>query len=295
MNAENVYGVDRNRARAVALTLLAASLWGTSFPVIKVGLGSANPSDFLFFRFVIATAVLVAVFFALHKDRRVFLNGKLVLLGFIFSLSFFFQYVGQTGTAAGQAAVLLNSTPVIVPLMSYFAINERLGRGRYAAAGIGMVGVVLMSGALGPGDQGSTLTGVLEMMVSAVATSIYIIGTKRLSSSIRPIDFYPPVFLYGTIFMFIYALIFGDGFRSFASGAGPVLAILYLSLACSILPFFFWYWGLQHLSATASSVVTLFEPVVAIVVSVVFINEFFGVTEMIGTALIFAAILVISR
>ncbi len=286
--------MDRDRARAVALTLAAASLWGTSFPVIKVGLSEANPAVFLFFRFLIATAVLLFMFLSSHLDRKLFFDRKLVLLGFLFSLSFFFQYVGQTGTEAGQAAVLLNTTPIIVPLMSYFFISERLGTRRYSAAGLGMVGVVFMSGILSPSGGGSTTVGVVEMLISALATSAYIIGTKKLSTKIRPMEFYPPVFLYGTAFMFLYTLPFGNGYVSIWGNPLSVSSILYLSIACSILPFFLWYWGLQHLSATASSVVTLFEPVVAIIVSVIFISEPFGLMQLVGTALIFAAIVVIS-
>lgn len=287
--------MDGARLRAVAMTLVAAALWGTSFPIIKVGLTGISPAVFLFFRFLIATSLLLAIAWASGISRRVFLDRRLMLLGFIFSLSFFFQYLGQTSTAAGEAAVLLNTTPIIVPLMSYFAIQERLGRARYAAAAVGMGGIVLMSGILDSSGGGSSAIGVSMMLLSAIATSAYIIVTKRLSSDIRPMEFYPPVFLYGTLFMFAYMLLFGSNYGAAWGSTAAIASVLYLSVACSILPFFLWYWGLQHLSATASSVVTLFEPVVAIVVSVAFIGEVFGIVQLAGTALIFVAILVISR
>ena len=287
--------MGRERTRAVGLTLFSAALWGTSFPVIKVALSNANPADFLFFRFLIATAILCAVFLAMHLDRKVFFNRNLAILGFVFSLSFYFQYIGQTGTGAGEAAVLINTSPIIVPLLSYFVIGEQLGAARYVAAAIGMVGILFMSGVLDPGASGSTLAGVLEMLASAISSSVYIIGTKRYSSVFRPMEFYPPVFFYGTLFMLLYALLSGGPPASIASGAGSPAAILYLAIACSILPFFLWYRGLQNLSATASTVVVLFEPVVAIVISVVFINEVFGVMQLVGTLLIFAAILFIMR
>lgn len=287
--------MDRVRLRAVVLTLTAAGLWGTSFPVIKVGLSEANPAVFLFYRFAIATAILLIISLLAGADRKYFRDWRLVLLGFIFSLSFFLQYLGQTGTEAGEAAVLLNTTPIIIPLLSYFTINERLGAARYSAAGLGVVGVIFMSGVINPGGSGSTLTGVIEILFCAIATSVYIIITKQLSSSIKPMEYYPPVFLYGTLFMFIYSLALGNGFISIWTNPLSAGAVLYLSICCSILPFFLWYWGLLHLSATASSVVTLFEPVVAIIVSVLLINEVFGTLQLIGTAFIFAAIVVISR
>lgn len=287
--------MEKRRIRAVVFTLAAAALWGTSFPVIKAALSEANPAVFLFFRFLIATSVLLALFFYLHLDRRLFIDRRLFLLGFLFSLSFFFQYIGQTGTSAGEAAVLLNTTPIIVPVLSYFALRERLGSWRYSAAAIGVVGVIFMSGILTPSQHGSTPAGVAEMLVSAAATSLYIIGTKSVASELRPLAFYPPVFLYGTVFMFLYSLLFGNGYTAIWSSSLSAGAIVYLSLGCSVIPFFLWYWGLRELSATGSSVVTLFEPVVAIVASVAFLGEFFGVMQLLGTALIFAAILVISR
>jgi drug/metabolite transporter (DMT)-like permease len=66
--------------------------------------------------------------------------------------------------------------------------------------------------------------------------------------------------------------------------------VVYLALFCTVLPYVLYAWGLKRTSATFSSLVLLFEVVMAAVLSSLFLGETFSRTEMLGGGLILLAI-----
>ena len=79
-----------NKAKAVFFTILAGALWGTSFPIIKIGLTYTDPFAFLFWRFLVSSITLLIVMLLLGKlefkiaDKKllVFL-GILIVVGYL--------------------------------------------------------------------------------------------------------------------------------------------------------------------------------------------------------------------
>ena len=55
------------KSKAIFFTLLAGALWGTSFPIIKIGLETIDPFTFVFWRFLVSAITLLVVMLALRK------------------------------------------------------------------------------------------------------------------------------------------------------------------------------------------------------------------------------------
>ena len=55
------------KSKAIFFTLLAGALWGTSFPIIKIGLETIDPFTFVFWRFLVSAVTLVVIMLALRK------------------------------------------------------------------------------------------------------------------------------------------------------------------------------------------------------------------------------------
>ena len=283
--------MDRKRLAAVAATLSAAALWGTSFPVIKVGLETVNPYSFLAWRFIVAALLMMVIHYLRKGKFGRLVTRRTLLVGFILSLSFLFQYIGQVTTTAAEAAVLLNTGPIIVPVLAYFLISEKLSSRRWPAVGIGVFGIVFTSGVIGSGGVSSSLYGALELLIGALFTSVYIVVTKSQSGDTEPVELFTGSFICAAIFVSIYSAVTGNLSASLWYNAGAASSVLYLSVMCTILPFLLWFRGLRRLTATASTVITLFEPVVSILISVFILDEQFTLFAFGGTVLIFAAIL----
>ncbi len=287
--------MEKRRLKAVLLTLAAAALWGTSFPLVKVGLENANPYDFLMWRFLLATSVLLIIQLLRGAKIRGLFRLETVTMGFVMSLSFLLQYVAQVSTTASEAAVLVNTSPIMVPLFAYVLINEQLSLKRWPAVISGMFGIILTSGIVANGSSaGSPVAGTLELLLSAVLTSIFIVISKKNMAGIKTVDLILGSFIFASAFVFIFTLISGNFSMSLWSNQISVASVVYLSIFCTVVPFFLWFRGLRSLSATTSTVITLFEPVVGIIISVTFLGEVFTVIAAAGTALIFLGIALMS-
>jgi drug/metabolite transporter (DMT)-like permease len=283
--------MDRKRLAAVAATLSAATLWGTSFPVIKVGLETVNPYSFLAWRFIAAAVLMLLIHLSRRGKVRHLINRRTLLVGFILSLSFLFQYIGQVTTTAAEAAVLLNTGPIIVPVLAYYIINEKLSPRRWPAVVAGIAGIVLTSGVVGRNGISSSLYGALFLLLGALFTSVYIVVTKKQSGDAEPVELFTGSFVCAAIFVTLYAALTSRLSASLWFDTGAAASVLYLAILCTIVPFLLWFRGLRGLTATASTVITLFEPVVSILISVFILEESFTLFAFGGTILIFAAIL----
>ena len=81
------------KGKAVFITILAGVLWGTSFPIIKIGLSTIDPFAFVFWRFLVSSVTLVVVMMFLGKLQLNAANGKLlVLLGIANGAGYLLQY-----------------------------------------------------------------------------------------------------------------------------------------------------------------------------------------------------------
>ncbi|MEM3851947.1 MAG: DMT family transporter [Methanomassiliicoccales archaeon] len=282
----------RERGMAIADTAVAAVLWGTSFPVIKLVLTHQSPVLFLLLRFVFASLF----FFIAGRTRGLggFNKFALLLPSLLLSLSFLLQYIGQTLISASESALLLNSTPVIVPIFAFFIFKERLSAGRYLACALGLVGILLASDATTQALH-ANLLGALFTFLSALSTTLFIIVTKRIAAEMDAFSYYVPVFVYSTGFMFVYAAPSISGITQTLFSLQPLAASIYLAVACSFLPFLLWYRGLQTLSATESTLISLLEPLVAAALAWVFLHEALSIIQLVGAFLIFLSVFAVSR
>src|SRR2546425_5451743 len=94
--------VDR---RALAATIIAGLLFGTSVPVIKLGLDFIPPDTFVTLRFSFASALII---FLLKGrgwvQRDLFRSRQIWIIGFINALGYVLQFQGQLITSSSNAA-----------------------------------------------------------------------------------------------------------------------------------------------------------------------------------------------
>jgi drug/metabolite transporter (DMT)-like permease len=117
------------KSKAVFFTILAGVLWGTSFPIIKVGLATIDPFAFLFWRFFVSTVTLVAVMLLLRKLEFKIADKKLlVFLGIANAVGYLLQYAGMNYTTAAKAALFINLSVMWVALLSPKLLGESFSR-----------------------------------------------------------------------------------------------------------------------------------------------------------------------
>ncbi len=290
--------MDRTR-QAVAATVLAGLLWGSSFVVIKFGLRTIDPYWFAFLRFAVATVIAVAYAAAtgrLPALGRLLRRRIVILFGISNAIGFILQFKGQTMTTAGKAALFVNVSTIFVAVGSRFMFRESFGPLKIIAVVAGMIGVFLVT-------TGGRLTiasptefvGDMIILAGAVAWTFFILLDKKIvhdtDVDIRALT--AAQVLLTALTALPVALLLAP--RSFPAGDASWWAILYTAVFCTIIPFMLWTSGLRYITATVSSVILLIEILFALLLAAVLLGERLTPAGIVGGGLIALAAYLATR
>ena len=288
--------VFNQKSKAVVFTILAGVLWGTSFPIIKLGLATIDPFAFVFWRFLFASVALLVVMQLLGKLKFKIMGKKLfVFLGIVNGSGYLLQYVGMNYTTTAKAALFINLSAMWVALLSPRLLGEGFYRKKIAGVLFGLVGIIFVSTSLDfSGLSGGQLIGDVMLLVSGVAWALFMIYNKKLIRGSASAVFQSMTWVLVLTLLSIVPFTVLAGARLFDLSGMAWAAIAYQAIVCWVLPYYLWLEGLKHLSASTSSVLLLSEIVVAVVASVVVLKEPVTVFSTIGAFFIIIAIALVS-
>jgi drug/metabolite transporter (DMT)-like permease len=288
--------VFNQKSKAVVFTILAGVLWGTSFPIIKVGLATIDPFAFVFWRFLVASVALLVVMQLLGKLKFKIADKKLfVFLGIANGSGYLLQYVGMNYTTTAKAALFINLSAMWVALLSPRLLGERFSRKKIAGVLFGLVGIIFVSTSLDfSGLSGGQLMGDAMLLVAGVAWALFMIYNKKLITVSTLAVFQSITWVLVLTLLSIVPFTVLAGPRLFDLSGIAWAAVAYTAIVCWVLPYYLWLEGLKHLSAFTSSMLLLSEIVVAVVASVVLLKEPVTVFSTIGAFFIIIAIALVS-
>jgi drug/metabolite transporter (DMT)-like permease len=284
------------KSKAVVFTILAGVLWGTSFPIIKIGLNTIDPFTFLFWRFLISSVTLVAVMLAFRKLEFKIADKKLlVFLGIANAAGYLLQYVAMNYTTAAKAALFINLSAMWVALLSPKLLGETFSRKKIVGVLVGLMGIVFVSTNLDFSSMGEgQLVADLMLIISGLTWAFFMVYNKKLVMNSTSATFQSMtwVLVFTFLSMVPFTVLSGPGFFELSVWAWS--AIVWTAIVCWVLPYYLWLEGLKHLSASTSTVLLLSEVVVAVVASVIVLKEPVTVFSSIGALFIVVAIVLVS-
>jgi drug/metabolite transporter (DMT)-like permease len=284
------------KSKAVFYTILAGVLWGTSFPIIKIGLTYTDPFAFVFWRFFVSTVTLLIVMLLLRKLEFKIADKKLIIfLGITNGVGYLLQYVSMGYTTAAKAALFINLSAIWVAVLSPKLLGESFSRKKILGVVFGLVGIVFVSTNLDFAAMGGGQTMAdLALIISGVSWAIFMIYNKKLISTSTSATFQSMTWVLVFTFFSIAPFAFFAGPRFFALSGSAWLGIFWTAIVCWVIPYYLWLEGLKHLSASTSTVLLLSEIVMAVILSIVVLKEPVTVFSSIGAFLIVIAIALVS-
>ena len=266
--------------------VLAAVIWGSSFPVIAYALDDISPFLFLVLRFVIAFLILIPRWRKPGAFRTLF-RRDLFLIALPNALSFVLQYKGQELTTASKAALFVNSAPVWVVIMSLFLRRSVLPRQLFATL-IALAGVVVVSTRLDFSSFGVINLGDLMCIGVGVLWGVFIMFSGPIVKRYGPYDV--------AIVLYFWTMAYGTPFMlaeqtRFAWVAAP--AVVYLALITTVLAYVLYLKGVQLVPPVATSIVILIEVIVAYVIANIFLGEVFSTVETVGVLLVMLGVILV--
>ena len=215
--------------------------------------------------------------------------GLSLLAGVFFSVDLLTWHHAIEYVGAGLATVLGNLQVVIVALAAWLLFAERPRRNVLIALPVMLLGVVLISGVIGPGAYGSNPPlGVAIGLMTAVAYSGYLLVIRRASADQRAAG---PV-AFATLATALCALTFGglvgtlDLVPSWPAH-GHLLALGFTSQFAGYLLIQF---SLPRLPAVLTSMILLIQPVTTVGLAGVLLGEAPSSAQLLGVALVIGGI-----
>ncbi|MEG1711408.1 MAG: DMT family transporter, partial [Clostridia bacterium] len=156
--------------------LITTLFWGTSFMFVKIVQEYVPPTVLMAYRFTIATAILVVIYFRRLKQIDWGYLWRGGLIGIFMFGGFVLQTYGLNTTSPGTNAFLTASYCVITPFLFWMINKIRPSIWNFAAAFICLIGIGLVSIQdnlqISAGDL-ITLAGGVLFAAQIVATSIF--------------------------------------------------------------------------------------------------------------------------
>jgi drug/metabolite transporter (DMT)-like permease len=278
--------------RNVPLFIALVVLWGSNYSVMKVALGFASPSTFLFQQFVISAVVLIPVFLLLWEKfpRDIRTVGGLAVYGLIYTAVNVGQDFGLAGEGSGLSAVIIYTQPLFVLCLAAPFLKEKITDTKILGAVMGFTGVaILFLSKAGSFSLGSGLI----LFLTAFLWGVSVIYYKKFLCHADP---FIAVFLQmviGTVLLA--ALDWGMSGLTFPVNTQYVILILYSAAGALALGNVLWLRLLSDEEATTLSSSALLVPAVALLFGWLFLNENFNIESLMGSALTLAGVYLANR
>lgn len=269
--------------------VLAAVVWGSSFPVITYALRDVSPFLFLILRFFLAFCLLLPRYRRLDRIKELF-KRDLILISIPNTLAFILQYKAQELTTASKTALFINSSPIFVALLATILLQERFKVRQLVAMVITLSGVVVTSTGLDLSDLSAINTGDLLCLGVGITWAFFIVYSRGMSKKHGAYNVSQALYFWAVVMTL--PMLAAEEIR-FAWSAVP--AVVYLAVVTTILAFYFYLKGVQSVSALSTSIVILVEIVVAFLISHFLLDESFSPVETVGVAMVLVGVLMVLK
>jgi drug/metabolite transporter (DMT)-like permease len=282
----------------------AALLWAINGTVSKVILASGISSLRLTqVRTTGAVLGLVLVLLVSDPARLRVQRRELPLLAVfgIGGLAFvqWFYFLSIHRLAIGIALLIEYIAPLFVALWARYVFRERVRRRIWLALGLAICGLALIVDV----RHGGTVSteGVVFALCAALTYVLYLLLAERGVGDRDAVSLLAWGFAFGAIFWCVVAPWWSFPARRTAADVSllghlgeyhlPVWSLmLFVITVGTIIPFFLLVSALRHLSATRVGIIAMLEPVGAVVVAWLWLNESLSTVQLVGAAVVLGAI-----
>jgi drug/metabolite transporter (DMT)-like permease len=279
---------DDSLRRLSELALIGiCSVWGLTFVMVQDAIELLPTMAFLAYRFIPAALLVALVFWgALRRLPPAGWRAGLVMGSFLCA-GYIFQTLGLEETTASNTGFITGLFVVLTPVMGAVFLRDRIGPMAWAAAGLSLVGLYLLSGV--GGDL--NLRGDGLVLIAAVALSAHILATAR---AVRDYDVGALLAVQlGVCGIVPLAFATAGGELEAPEGATVWSALIVTSLVASALGFFVQTFAQRHAPPARTALILASEPAFAGLFGWLLADDRLSATGWLGAGLIMAAIVAV--
>jgi drug/metabolite transporter (DMT)-like permease len=282
--------VDR---RGLAATMLAGLLFGTSVPVIKLGLNFISPDTFVTLRFSFASALVLLLQRRGWMQRDLFKSKQIWIIGFINALGYVLQFQGQLIISSSNAALIISTAALMIPVLSLAYVHEKMGMRKMTGVLLGFIGIVLLVTRGHAVNLGSSeVLGDFLILGTAVTIALVFVLSKDLVEKKGGRHVTGGIILVTATFLL--PTVAFDLNSSINLAPIALFYVVFLAIFATVGAYYFFMKGLESVSPTISSIILPIEVVVAVALSVIIFGDPFNLYSGTGALLIIAGVVLVS-
>ncbi|PPB82497.1 threonine/homoserine efflux transporter RhtA [Albidovulum inexpectatum] len=278
--------------RAVVMGLSFALMWSSAFTSARMIVADAPPLAALSLRFLISGLIGVAIARAIGQSwhlTRPQLRGVLIFGLCQNAIYLGLNFVAMQWVEASVAAIIASTMPLLVAVLGWLALGQRLRPLGVGGLVLGFAGVALImggrvSGAVDP-------AGVALCVVAALALAVATLAVRGAASGGN-------VLMSVGLQMFVGAAILGLASVVTETwqvnwSARLIGAFAYTTLVPGLLATWVWFRLVDRVGAVRAATWHFLNPFFGVLVAAVLLGERLTLTDMIGVAIIAAGILAV--
>ena len=298
----NLARYEKKKRRITINGVFYAAVSSMSFgfsPLFSLGLIAVGLSDFdiLSYRWLIAGTVLML--YAFFKKKSLRLNSfdefwKVTLLSALRAITSVTLLLGYVNISSGIASTINFMYPVIVTICMMLFFGEKRSKVDFVAIAASIFGVYLLAS----GDSiivegGNTRLGLACSLISAVSFAAYYIVMKQVKADkIEVVKFTTWIMMLSAFYFIVCAFVF-NGKITIVTDMKSWAEILGLGLWATMVSNITGVKGVRRIGPTMTSVLGALQPVTAVILGVLFLDEHLYTRSLVGIIIILVAVTII--
>ena len=284
------------------LLILATLLWGGNFVIGRAVAGDIPPITLAFLRWCVAFIVFLPIAYSRVKREwhMIKANWPAVIVMAITGVACFntLVYIGVYYTTSINASLMNSSTPIIIYILSFIFLKERLSKFQLIGTALSLSGVafILSKGSLETLLSFSFNKGDLIVLIAVFCWGVYSLLVKQYAGRLPGYSTFLVTIALGVMMLLpftIYELMTTS--VEIVWSPSTIGAILYVGIIASIVAFLSWNNGVVALGANKASIYLNFIPLFAAIFAVLFLDEDLLLAQLIGGLAVICGVLLANK
>ena len=288
--------MDRPNLKAYLAWIAICIIWGTTYLFIRIGVETIPPALFAGFRWLTAGIILITILrlsgkqFPKKEDLIHISIIGIALLGFGNGL----VVVGEQYVESGLAALLITTVPFwMVGVESFLPKGPKLNWMVITGLIVGSMGVGLIFG----GDlkyifETKYLIGVLSILGAVVSWSLGSVYSKYKKVSVHPLMSASTQMIIVGFLQIILGAVLGE-FNGLHFTQSGLISLAYLIVFGSIFGYGSYIYAIEHLQLSLVSTYAYVNPIIALVLGWIFLNEQLNIFILLASVVIIAGVVLV--
>lgn len=278
--------------KAIAMGVAFALMWSSAFTSARIIVADAPPLLSLAFRFLASGVIALGLARAMGQTWR--LTAGQWRATIVFGLCQNALYLGLFFVAmktieASLASIMASSMPLLVALIGWVVLGEKLRWMAMAGLAAGLTGVLLIMGARLNG--GADPHGLVLCLIGVIALSIATLSVRGAASGGNVMMIVGLQMMIGSVVLGVVGLLTEQA--EVTLSLPLILAFIYTTLVPGVLATFIWFNLVNRIGTVRAAAFHFLNPAFGVAIAAVILGEDVRLMDGIGVLVVTAGILAV--